>query len=171
MKNVLCSALLFIAIVTSQTYSHVLFVTDPYYSPGGNREGTNGTGREGITSTNNQENVTSWMRFSRFGNSENLITGLQQTSSTVPGGYYLGQKAPSTFDPETKIYFSIPGKQHVRLVILDMLGQEIEILINETVNAGTYKISIDGSGLTSGIYVCRFESEVFPDSRKLLFVK
>lgn len=171
MKIVLCSALLFIATVTSQTYSHVLFVTDPDYSPGGTIEGTGGSEREGTILTNDQKNISSGLGFGSSGKSENVITCFQQTSFTRPGGYYLGQKAPSTLDPETEIYFSIPGQQHVRLVILDMLGQEKEILINETVNAGTYKISIDGSEFASGIYVCRLESEVFSDSRKLLLIK
>jgi len=171
MKKVLCLVLLFTAIATSQMYSHVLFVNDPDYSPGGTIEGTSGSEREGIILTNDQENIFLGMRSGSLGNSENVIICLQQTSSRVSGGYYLGQKAPNPFDHEKNIYFSIPVQQQVRLVILDMLGQEKKVLINNTINAGTYKMSIDGSGLTSGLSVCRFESVDYSDSRKLLLVK
>ncbi len=169
MKKVFCLALLILALVSSEMFSHVLFVNDPDYSPEGNIESTYGS--KEMISSNNTVGISSNLTFAGISNTGNRNTALEQTSSSIPGGYYLGQKVPDAFDPVTSIYFSLPKNQLVRIVILDMLGQSVKVLINDVVNAGTYKMSIEGSGLSSGMYVYRFESENFSDSRKLLLVK
>jgi len=99
----------------------------------------------------------------------NLIPhALERTSSVVPAGYYLGQYPPNKIDQLTNIYFSLPAAQHVRLVIMNILGQEIDVVINSELAAGTYKLSCDASSLSAGVYVCRMGSADFTDSRKML---
>ncbi len=99
------------------------------------------------------------------------LTGFEQTSSTVPGGFYLGQNFPNPFNPVTNIYFSLPKQQRVKLVILNILGQQVDELINDDLGAGTYKLRFDASKLSSGVYVYRLQSEDYNDSRKMLLVK
>ena len=94
--------------------------------------------------------------------------GLELTSSVVPGGYYMGQNPSATHDNAASIYFSIPVKQHVRIVIMNILGQEIDVALDGDLSAGTYKLNYDASSLTAGIYVYRLESLDYTDSRKLL---
>ena len=103
--------------------------------------------------------------------SGSAFTGLEQTSSTVPGGFYLGQNLPGYSGSVTNIYFSLPYGQHVKLVVLNMLGQEVDELISSDMKAGTYKFSYNGSKLTSGVYVYRLQSGDFTDSKKLLLMK
>ena len=99
------------------------------------------------------------------------LTGFEQTSSTVPGGFYLGQNYPNPFNPVTNIYFSLPKQQHVKLVILNILGQQVDELLNDDLGAGTYKLRFDASKFSSGVYVYRLQSEDYNDSRKMLLVK
>ncbi len=94
--------------------------------------------------------------------------GLELTSSVVPGGYYMGQNPSSTHDNAASIYFSIPVKQHVRIVIMNILGQEIDVAIEGDLSAGTYKLNYDASSLAARIYVYRMESPDYTESRKLL---
>ena len=162
--------LILLTIFSSQIFSHMLFINDLNYPSGGNTEKSSNMSPTEIIAESNTEDAGSELTF-RFSNTGSKITSLEQTSSAIPGGYYLGQKVPNPFDQVTSIYFSLPFQQHVRVVILDMLGQSVKVLINDVVNAGTYKLNIDASGLSAGVYVYRFETENLTDSRKLLLMK
>jgi hypothetical protein len=52
-----------------------------------------------------------------------------------------------------------------------MLGREIETLVNQKLNAGTYSVDFNGSKLTSGVYFCRMQSGEFTDVKKLILLK
>lgn len=162
-------ALILLTFFSSQIFSHMLFINDSNYPPEGNIESSSNMSPAEIKKESHTENSGSVPIF-RFSKTGNMISPLEQTSSAVPGGYYLGQKVPNRFDPAASIYFSLPLQQHVRVVILDMFGQSVKVLINDIVNAGTYKVNIDASGLSSGVYVYRFETENFINTRKLLLV-
>jgi len=94
--------------------------------------------------------------------------GLELTSPVVPAGYYMGQNLSGTYESAASIYFSIPVKQHLRIVIMNILGQEIDVALEGDLSAGTYKLNYDASSLAAGIYVYRMESPDYTDSRKLL---
>lgn len=96
---------------------------------------------------------------------------LQQTSSAIPKGFYLGQNYPNEYNKVTDIYFSLPESQNVKLVILNILGQQIKELINDRISAGTYKFSYDSNELPAGVYIYRLQTEDFNDSGKMLLVK
>lgn len=96
---------------------------------------------------------------------------IEQTSAVKPEGFYLGQKFTNRNNTESNIYFSIPKHQHVKLVLLNILGQQIHELYSNNLEAGTYKLKYDSSELPGGMYVYRLQSEDFNDSGKLLLVK
>ena len=71
--------------------------------------------------------------------------------------YALEQNYPNPFNPSTKIKYSIPqvGTQHavsVQIKVYDVLGNEIETLVNEEKPAGTYDIEFNAADLPSGVY-------------------
>jgi len=41
---------------------------------------------------------------------------------------------------------------NVKLVVFDILGNEIETLVNEHQKAGNYEVNFDASNLSSGVY-------------------
>ena len=144
--------ILLLAFLTTNLISGFLFNSGPGY------EEKNGLDENGLITTGST-------------GSGSAFTGLEQTSSTVPGGFYLGQNLPGYPGAVTNIYFSLPYSQHVKLVVLNMLGQEVDELISSDMKAGTYKFSYDGSNLASGVYVYRLQSVDYTDSKKMLLVK
>jgi hypothetical protein len=59
----------------------------------------------------------------------------------------------------------------VRLKITDVLGREVETLVNEYQNAGNHSVQFNASHLPSGVYFYRIEAGTFFDSRKLILIK
>ncbi|GBD91770.1 hypothetical protein BMS3Abin04_02502 [bacterium BMS3Abin04] len=52
-----------------------------------------------------------------------------------------------------------------------MLGQKIVTLLNEVKNAGTYELSWDASGLSSGIYIYKLQTGLKIITRKMMLIK
>jgi hypothetical protein len=89
----------------------------------------------------------------------------------IPVEFRLEQNYPNPFNPGTTIQFQLPMKSHVTLRVYDILGQEVATLINEKREAGICKVQFDGSGLTSGVYICRLVAGDYVSTKKLLLVK
>jgi len=97
--------------------------------------------------------------------------GIQQVSTTVPDKFYLQQNYPNPFNPVTNIKFSLPEKSFVKLKVFDLLGREVQHLVNEKLTAGEYKYDFNASLLPSGIYFYKLETENFSETRKMILVK
>jgi hypothetical protein len=85
--------------------------------------------------------------------------------------YKLEQNYPNPFNPTTAIGFGIPEKGNVRMSVLNILGEEIKILLNEQKDAGYHSIDFNGSDLPSGIYFYRLQAGNFIDTKKMLLLK
>ncbi len=66
--------------------------------------------------------------------------------------YKLEQNYPNPFNPTTTIGFGIPEKGNVKLSVLNILGEEIKILLNEEKEAGYHSIDFNANELPSGVY-------------------
>ncbi len=97
--------------------------------------------------------------------------GIQKISNEIPDSYALNQNYPNPFNPVTKIKFSLPGKEHVKLIIYDMLGKEIAVLVNEELQAGSYQTEWDASGFSSGVYYYRLTAENYSETKKMVLIK
>ena len=77
----------------------------------------------------------------------------------------------------TKIKFDVPvdsrirGNDKVALKVHDILGKEVETLINEKKSPGTYEVTFDGSRLSSGIYFYTLSAGDFKETKKLVLLK
>lgn len=81
------------------------------------------------------------------------LTSISQISNEIPDKYKLYQNYPNPFNPFTKIKYEIQKNSIVQLKVFDMLGKEVQTLVNEAQNAGTYETSFNGQGLSSGTYI------------------
>lgn len=99
------------------------------------------------------------------------VIGIQQISTTVPDKFYLSQNYPNPFNPVTNIKFSLPEKTFTKLKVYDLLGREVQQLINERLTAGEYKYDFNASLLPSGIYFYKLETDNFSETRKMVLVK
>lgn len=66
--------------------------------------------------------------------------------------FNLSQNYPNPFNPSTTIKYTLSESQFVSLKVYDVLGKEVATLVNEEVIAGSYNVSFNANGLSSGIY-------------------
>lgn len=108
-----------------------------------------------------------------YQNLAETITGVREirTYSSVPTNYELAQNYPNPFNPSTTISFSIPKAGNVKLVVYNILGQQVDVLINGFRNAGSYNVNWDASKLASGIYIYRLEAGSASVTKKMTLLK
>lgn len=102
---------------------------------------------------------------------EAVLSALEQTSNEIPTGYSLEQNYPNPFNPETKINFTLPVSGNVKLSVFDVTGREIEVLINNSLTAGSYTFNFNASKLSSGIYLYRIEAGEYVSTKKMTLIK
>jgi hypothetical protein len=102
-----------------------------------------------------------------------FITGGNVIHNSMPQKYSLSQNYPNPFNPVTKIKYSIPQNNiNVKLTVFDLLGREVEVLVNEIQKAGEYEITFDGSSLSSGMYFYKIQAgSEFTDVKKMILIK
>ena len=106
------------------------------------------------------------------------LTDIDTRQIGIPQEFALMQNYPNPFNPLTFIKYTIGGTggqglgvSGVSLVVFDVLGREVAVLVNERKPAGSYQVTFDGSGLSSGMYVYRVMAGPFVQSRAMLLVR
>jgi phosphatidylserine/phosphatidylglycerophosphate/cardiolipin synthase-like enzyme len=97
--------------------------------------------------------------------------GVENISSEIPDGFVLKQNYPNPFNPVTRIEFSIPVSNFVKLVVFDGLGREIKTLVNQNMVAGFYGIDFSSANLSSGVYYYKLTAGNYNDVRKMIILK
>jgi photosystem II stability/assembly factor-like uncharacterized protein len=101
-----------------------------------------------------------------------IITGVSgEPANNVPKDYILSQNYPNPFNPSTKISFSLPQANNVKLVVYDLQGKEVATLVNSYMNAGNHSVEFNASSLASGVYLYRIEAGSFTAAKKMILVK
>ena len=100
-----------------------------------------------------------------------MVTDIEDQSSEVPSQFILEQNYPNPFNPSTTISFSLPSSEFVTLKVFDVLGNEIETLVNEEKPVGSYEITWNAEDLPSGIYFYKIQSGSFGETKKMLLLK
>jgi len=59
----------------------------------------------------------------------------------------------------------------VTIKIYDILGKEINTIVNKKQSVGEYKIQFDGSQIASGVYFCHMRAGDFSEMRKLVLLR
>ncbi len=85
--------------------------------------------------------------------------------------FALEQNYPNPFNPTTSIIYQLAEAGKVELKIFDVLGREVQILVNEIQNAGNYKVNFDATNLPSGIYIYQIKAGNFVESKKMSLIK
>ncbi len=98
-------------------------------------------------------------------------TFVNQSSNIVPEKYALHQNYPNPFNNSTVIQFEVPKASNVKIKLYNVLGKEMETLVNEQYKPGTYKISVWTGDYPSGIYFYRLETNNYSETKKMVLVK
>lgn len=97
------------------------------------------------------------------------IAGLR--ADGLPDGFELHQNYPNPFNPRTDISFQLPRAQRVVMTVHNLLGQQVETLIDRHLPAGMHSVRWEASDFASGIYFYRLTGEGWAASRKMTLLK
>jgi len=105
------------------------------------------------------------------------ITGIRREIIASDIEFELRQNFPNPFNPSTTIKYALPAQSSVKLIIYNLLGEEITRLVDAVQNAGYYEVNFNASNLSSGIYFYSIlansadGSRDFNITRKMILIK
>ena len=86
---------------------------------------------------------------------ETAVVTKSSQKGPLPARAVLYPPYPNPFNPMTQIRFAVPGHTVVRLEVFDILGQRVDVAVNEVLDAGSHTATFDGADLASGVYIVR----------------
>ncbi|WP_234571882.1 T9SS type A sorting domain-containing protein [Rhodohalobacter sp. 614A] len=89
----------------------------------------------------------------------------------TPDKIELRPNYPNPFNPSTNINFYIPEERSVRVGIYNIVGQQVALLLDDTIQAGEHSLVWDASDKPSGIYIVQLESGNRIFTRKITLIK
>lgn len=109
----------------------------------------------------------------------NQITGINlnflisevEEDKIFPDYIELYQNYPNPFNPTTKISFYLADASSIKLKVINILGETLQILIDEYMSSGNHTVIFDGKNLASGIYLIVLESNQTIFSKKMILLK
>ncbi|MBK9227710.1 MAG: YCF48-related protein [Ignavibacteria bacterium] len=99
------------------------------------------------------------------------------SSSEIPERFHLKQNFPNPFNPKTKIRYSLPVADNVKLSVYDPVGRLVAILVNDFKTAGNHVAEFNaepdsnGHSLASGIYFVVLEFGNRRESIRMALIK
>lgn len=99
------------------------------------------------------------------------------SSIEVPDKFEVHQNYPNPFNPSTEISFSLPEAAHVSVEIFNILGQRVNLLLDDYVTAGIKTVTWDshdqsGNPVSTGIYFYRVVVDGrSPVSKKMMLIR
>ena len=97
--------------------------------------------------------------------------GVANEAYGVPTDFALHQNYPNPFNPTTTISFDVPVTSEVTITVYDILGRQVKLLVDESKAAGRHEVQMDGSSLTSGLYIVRMRTGNRVFERSIVLMK
>lgn len=82
----------------------------------------------------------------------------------LPERVRLYPSYPNPFNPTAILVFEISVSAKVRLEVLDVLGRQVAVLLDEDQAAGLHRVHFEAADLASGVYFARFTVNGFPSA-------
>ncbi len=100
-----------------------------------------------------------------------LVPTATESEAGPPADFVLHQNYPNPFHPTTAVTFSVPRPSQVTLTVYNVLGQRVATLAQGRYGPGTHVLDFDATGLSSGVYFYRLESEGFTTTKTMLLIQ
>jgi len=104
--------------------------------------------------------------------------GIQKISSEIPKDFAIKQNYPNPFNPRTVIPYSLKSAGYVRIIAYDILGREVQRLVDQKQSAGEYEVDFMGKFTATGVYFYRMtvdpstgSGQAFIDTKKMILLK
>jgi hypothetical protein len=98
-----------------------------------------------------------------------VSTSIQNISD--PYTYKIHPAYPNPFNPSTVVPFQTQTASDVTIRVFDMLGRIVATLVDEFMPAGYHTVQFDASGLSSGVYMIRFDAGGVQQTRSVSLIK
>lgn len=100
-----------------------------------------------------------------------LVSVRELTAGPPSSMMMLYQNYPNPFNCTTTIEYEVAELGFVRLRVFDAVGREVRTLAAAIHGPGRYMVRLDGSSLSSGIYICRSESHTSTQTKRMLLIR
>jgi hypothetical protein len=100
-----------------------------------------------------------------------VVSGVGTESEELPTEVALSQNYPNPFNPQTTIDYALPKAGDVSLVVYDMLGREVDVLLDGPQAAGRHTVRFGANHLPNGTYVYRLVAADKTITRTMVLVK
>ncbi len=104
------------------------------------------------------------------GDTIGIITSVKDEFNVL-NSFELFQNYPNPFNPTTTIKFNLAEPQKVKLTVYSLLGEEVEVLMDEYKSAGTHSVVFNAYDLPSGVYIYTIVAGNRTSSKKLILLK
>ncbi|MEK7730091.1 MAG: T9SS type A sorting domain-containing protein, partial [candidate division KSB1 bacterium] len=95
----------------------------------------------------------------------------EEEVTAVPAEFELAQNYPNPFNPSTTINFALPEAVHVRLVLFNVLGEQVDMMVEGFHEAGRHTITYAPRSLPSGVYFYVLQAGEVKLTRRLVLMK
>lgn len=102
---------------------------------------------------------------------ELFCSDVDEPSSSSSMTYWLGPGCPNPFSRVAALHYSIPERCQVTIKLYDISGREVAALVDGEQDPGRYMVVLDGTELSSGIYLCQMTARGFRKTEKLLLLR
>lgn len=99
------------------------------------------------------------------------LTSIGHHGNSEIRDFELFQNYPNPFNPQTRIEFRLSRKTEVRVSVFDILGREVDVLVDSELPAGIHTTLFEGSMFPGGIYYCRMTTGQESQSKTMIMVK
>jgi len=89
----------------------------------------------------------------------------------APVQFVLEQNYPNPFNPTTTIGFGVQNKSNVKITILNAIGEEVAVVLNEEREPGFHQVEFNAANLPSGVYFYKLNAAGFVETKKMLLLK
>ncbi|RJP73963.1 MAG: T9SS C-terminal target domain-containing protein, partial [Candidatus Zixiibacteriota bacterium] len=79
--------------------------------------------------------------------------------------------SPQPGNPTVAASYELRAASHVLLKVYDTAGREVRTLVEGWKDAGSHRVTFDGSDLAAGVYLVRLEAGDFNQTQKLVLLK
>jgi len=102
-----------------------------------------------------------------------VVVGIQDdfAQNNLPDEYELEQNFPNPFNPITNISYSLPSEGKVELIVYDILGRNVQTIVNEIQSSGKHIVTFNGNELSSGVYFYRLNYDGHSTVKKMMMLK
>lgn len=99
------------------------------------------------------------------------IQGVEPIITSYPDKLYLEQNNPKPFNPQTEIRYTLDRSGPVSLKIFDLVGREVQTLVQQVQSAGSHRVSFSGARLPSGVYFYQLRCGSECQVKKMLLLR